>query len=272
MLLNGKKIGFIGAGNMASAVIKGLIGSRLVSAEDICASDPDTGRLDDLNKDHNIHNFTDDNISVAENCDIIIIAVKPQAVETVMESIRSVLRQGRLIISIAAGIHTDFYEQYGRELRVIRVMPNTPALVGEGASAVCGGRHASKEDVKLACALFGAVGRTVVVAEKQMDAVTGLSGSGPAYVFKFIEAFTDAGVKSGLSRDVAGMLAAQTVYGSAKMVLETGKHPMELKDMVTSPAGTTIAGVYMLEKGGFAGTVIDAVEAAVKRSEELGKK
>jgi pyrroline-5-carboxylate reductase len=272
MLLKGKKIGFIGAGNMAGAIIKGLVNSRAVPAEDIMAADPDTGRLDTLNKDYHVHNVTDDNAQVAEACDIIIIAVKPQAAEAAMEKISPILKTGKLLISIAAGIKTEFYEVYGRELRVVRVMPNTPAIAGEGAAAVCGGKHAAKEDINTALELFGAVGRAVSVTEKQMDAVTGLSGSGPAYVFKFIEALSDAGVKAGLARDVSTMLAAQTVLGSAKLVLETGEHPMKLKDMVTSPAGTTICGLHALEKGGFADSVMNAVEAAVKRSEELGRK
>lgn len=272
MVSETKKIGCIGAGNVASALIKGLVGAKLVLPENLTVSDPHKGRLDDLNRTLNIQNLTNINAEVAEASDIIVIAVKPQVVPLVMEEIGDILKQGKLLVSVAAGVKTEFYEQYGRQLRIVRVMPNIPVLVGEGAAAVCGGKHTTEDEINYVLGLFQAVGKAVAVEEKLMDAVTGLSGSGPAFVFKFIEALTDAGVRAGFSRTAASLLAAQTVYGAAKMVMETGMHPMALKDMVTSPAGTTIEGIHSLEKAGFAGIVMDAVEAASKRSEELGKK
>ncbi|WP_265822989.1 pyrroline-5-carboxylate reductase [Geovibrio ferrireducens] len=270
MSLSNRKIGFIGAGNMAFALMKGLVNSGLVPPENIMASDPEPSRFEDLSKSLNI-TITTDNIAVAKKSDIIMICVKPQVAKYVMDEISQFLKE-KLLISIAAGVKTEFFEHYLSGLRVIRVMSNTPALVGEGSSAICAGKYAGKPELEIADKLFCSVGKVAVIEEKYMDAVTGLSGSGPAYVFKFIEALSDAGVKLGLSRETSRMLAAQTVYGSAKLVLETGEHPMALKDMVTSPGGTTIVGVHMLEKGGFSAAVIDAVEEATKRSEELGKK
>lgn len=272
MLLNNKKIGFIGAGNMAFAIIKGLINSKAVLADQITAADPNTGKLSELNKTLDIHNFADHNVSIVKDCDIIIFAIKPQQLETVLDEIKSIDNKNKLFVSIVAGAKTEFFETFLSEAKVIRVMPNFPALISEAMSGVCGGQYATQEDLKTACEIFDAVGKTVTVSEEQLDAITGVSGSGPAFVFKFIEALSDAGVRAGLSRDNAILLAAQTVLGSAKMVLETKAQPMSLKDMVTSPGGTTIEGVYQLDKGGFSASVMDAVDAAVKRAKELGAK
>jgi len=204
--------------------------------------------------------------------DLVLLAVKPQMMGQVLQGLAQAVEK-QLVISIAAGIPTYYIEtRFPRPVRVVRVMPNTPALVLEGASALCAGAHATADDLALARTIFEAVGRAVVLDETAMDAVTGLSGSGPAYIFVVIEALADAGVRVGLSRDVAQLLAAQTVLGSARMVLETGKHPAVLKDMVASPGGTTIAGLHALEAGALRATLLDAVEAAAERSRELGRK
>jgi pyrroline-5-carboxylate reductase len=193
--------------------------------------------------------------------------------EAALQGIAASVDQTKTILSVAAGITIGFIaERLPAKARIVRAMPNAPALVLAGAAAIAKGEHATAEDLQIAEAMFGAVGKAVVVEEKHLDAVTGLSGSGPAYVFLFIEALADAGVKMGLARDVAGLLAAQTVLGAAKMVLESGRHPAELKDMVASPGGTTIAGLYALERGGLRGILIEAVEAATIRSRELGRR
>lgn len=202
--------------------------------------------------------------------DLILLAVKPAVVSQVLNSLTQTIQPNQLVLSIAAGIRLDTMEMHvAAGVPIVRAMPNTPCLVGEGATAVCLGTNATQDHLKIALSLFSAVGLTVEVTERLMDAVTGVSGSGPAYVYLMIEALTDGGVKAGLTRATARALAAQTVMGSAKMVLETGEHPMQLKDNVTTPGGTTIAGVAALERGGFRIAVIDAVEAAAKRAGEL---
>ncbi|RPJ52914.1 MAG: pyrroline-5-carboxylate reductase, partial [Acidobacteria bacterium] len=202
-----------------------------------------------------------------------LLAVKPQVLHDALGDLAAVLTPAQLLVSIVAGAPTATIEAAcAAAVPVVRVMPNTPALVLQGMSALAAGRHASPDHVRTARRLFDAVGRTVVVPEHLLDAVTGLSGSGPAYVFLAIEALADGGVKAGLPRDVAQMLAAQTVRGAAAMVLETGRHPGELKDMVASPAGTTIAGLHVLEQAGLRGALMGAVEAAARRSQELGKR
>ncbi|MGA1847112.1 pyrroline-5-carboxylate reductase [Deferribacter abyssi] len=272
-MFSGKKIGFIGAGNMATALIKGILKSGLLPPDDIFTSDINIEKLEALKKEYGINIIYKDNVRLVSNVDIVVLAVKPQIIDRILKEIDHAIDESKLIISIAAGISTEYIERMiGKELRVIRSMPNTPALVLQGATAICSGVHAEEEDIKLAYEIFQAVGLVVIVDETQLDAVTGLSGSGPAYIFMIIEALSDAGVKMGLSRDVALKLSAQTVLGSAKLLLETDMHPGRLKDMVTSPGGTAIAGLHTLEQGGLRTTLINAVEAATNRSIELGRK
>jgi pyrroline-5-carboxylate reductase len=268
--LAGRKIGFIGGGNMASALIRGLLTSHAVDAHAVRASDVNDARREELSSKFGIET-TDDNAAVAAWADTVVIAVKPQIVDRILAPIADGVREGDLVVSIAAGVPIEALEaRLPPGTRVIRTMPNTAAIALAGATAIAPGAHAQKADVEIAKALFSAVGRCVVLDESLLDAVTGLSGSGPAYVMVMIEALADGGVKVGLGRDVALLLAAQTVYGAAKLQLETGEHPGRLKDMVTSPGGTAIAGLHTLEAGGLRRTLIDAVEAAAERSAQLG--
>lgn len=269
--MRGRKIGFVGGGNMASALIRGLLHSATVTADQIRASDVKDERLDDLRQKFAIETTTD-NDELVRWADVVVIAVKPQIVDRILGSIASGLGGSDVLISIAAGVPIDAIEaRLPAGSRVIRAMPNTAAIALAGATAIAPGTHATRDDIGLARSLFEAVGRCVTVDESLLDAVTGLSGSGPAYVMLMIEALADGGVKVGLGRDVALLLAAQTVYGSAKLQLETGEHPGRLKDMVTSPGGTAIAGLHTLEAGGLRRTLIDAVEAAATRSAQLGE-
>ena len=271
-MLNGKCLGFIGGGNMAEAMIRGLLKAQLLGPQDMLVSDVTVERLTYLQETFGIRT-SQDNAEVAGKADIVLFAVKPQIMSPVLDGLLDVITEQKVLISIAAGISTRFIaEKFPGKVRVIRVMPNTPALVLEAASALAPGAAATPEDLELAKRIFAAVGKVVVVEEVLMDAVTGLAGSGPAYIFLIIDALSDAGVKVGLSRKVAQLLAAQTVLGAARMVLETHKHPGELKDMVTSPGGTAIAGLHTLEAGGLRTTLINAVEAATRRSMELGRK
>jgi pyrroline-5-carboxylate reductase len=263
-------IGFLGTGNMAEALIKGLIAAGVVEPKSIYGSDPRQERCDELHKKYGIH-VTTNNEDVVRHAEIVVLSVKPQILPKVLDGVAPHLKPSALVISVAAGVPVSAIE--GRlppATRVVRTMPNTPALVGEGATAIAAGQHAKDDDVEATRRIFDAVGKTVVLDESQLDAVTGLSGSGPAYVFLIIEALSDAGVKMGLSRYNAQALAAQTVLGSAKLLLETNEHPGRLKDMVTSPGGTAIAGLHTLEAGGLRTTLINAVEAATNRSRELG--
>lgn len=270
-MLTAKKIGFIGGGNMAEALIKGLVKAKFPGSS-ICVSDPSDVRRKHLGKVYGVKTLAD-NREVACRCDLIVLAVKPQIVQEAVTGIADIFSESQLLISILAGIDTASLESpFDGQPRIIRAMPNTPALVGCGATAICPGRFATVDDLSLAGHLFEAVGTVVMVAEAQIDAVTGLSGSGPAYVFNFIEALADGGVLEGLPRETALALAAQTVLGAARLVQESGEHPMVLKDRVCSPGGTTIAGVSELEAAGFSGTVIKAVSKASKRSRELGGK
>jgi len=270
-MLTGKKIGFIGGGNMAEAIIKGILASG-AEASAISVAEPLASRRDYLASKYAVV-AGDDNLKVATQADIILMAVKPQMAAGVLTSLKSAVSADKLVISIMAGITTAFMEEFlARGVRVIRVMPNTPAMIQAAATAICPGREAGAADLELAREIFSAVGSVVIVSEAQMDAVTGLSGSGPAYVFTFIEALSDAGVKNGLARATATELALQTVIGAARMVAESGEHPALLKEKVTSPGGTTIAGLHTLEKGCFRGTVMDAVDAACIRSKELAGK
>ncbi|MBI4530885.1 MAG: pyrroline-5-carboxylate reductase [Candidatus Latescibacteria bacterium] len=270
-MLHDKKIAVIGTGNMGSALIEGLLASGAAQAFNIVAFDVDEERLTTLAAKCGIR-IGHDNASTVHEADIVLLAVKPQMMNTVLDEIVPVMTLDKIVISIAAGVKiAAIEERLRRPIPVLRVMPNILATVRSAVSALCPGRHASREHLTLAREVMEAVGTTVDVEEKQMDAVTGLSGSGPAYVFVMIDALADGGVKMGLTKDVALKLATQTVLGAAKMVVETGKHPMVLKDAVTSPGGTTIAGLHVMEREGVRNALISAVEAATKRSEELGK-
>ncbi|HEV7558775.1 MAG TPA: pyrroline-5-carboxylate reductase, partial [Kofleriaceae bacterium] len=216
--------------------------------------------------------ITTDNCEIARKAGFIVLAVKPQILDKVLREIGDQLASGTLVVSIAAGVDTATIEEAVPDgVRVVRAMPNTPALVGAAATAISPGKHADQADLAMVRAMFDAVGITVVLDESHLDAVTGLSGSGPAYIFLILEALADAGVKVGLSRRDAQRLAAQTVMGSAKLLLDTDEHPGKLKDMVTSPGGTAIAGLHTLEQGGLRTTLINAVETATKRAKELGR-
>jgi pyrroline-5-carboxylate reductase len=269
--MNTRKIGFLGAGNMAAALIKGLLHGKVVPAEGIVASDVKGDRLEHLHASHGIRTTTDNHALLRES-DVVVLAVKPQVIDRVLTEVGADVTADQLVVSVAAGVPIDALEgRLPRGSHVVRAMPNTPATVQAGATAIAAGSHANEGDLRVARELFEAVGRVVVLDESLLDAVTGLSGSGPAYVMLIIEALADGGVKVGLHRDTALLLAAQTVFGSAQLLLETGEHPGRLKDMVTSPGGTAIAGLHTLESGGLRRTLIDAVEAATKRAGELGE-
>jgi pyrroline-5-carboxylate reductase len=265
-----QNIAFIGGGNMAEALIKGLLSADAVKSDRMLVTDASADRLAYLKK-YNVRTMTS-NREAAGEAEVVLLCVKPQVMDRVLGDIAPAADTSKLVISIAAGITIGRIEKLlTGNPRVIRVMPNTPALVLAGAAGIAAGTSAGKDDLDIAQEIFNAVGRAVVVEEKLMDAVTGLSGSGPAYVFMIIDALSDAGVKAGLPRPLALELAAQTVFGSAKMVLETKEHPAKLRDMVTSPGGTTIEGLHALEKGKLRATLMNAVEAATARSRELGK-
>ncbi len=266
-----KKVAFLGGGNMAEALIKGMLSAEVATSRQMVVTDTSSARLDYLKK-YNI-NRAKSNQEAVQEAEIVLLCVKPQVMDAVLAEIAATADSRKLVISIAAGITIARIEKaLTSNPRVIRVMPNTPALVLSGAAGLAKGSSATNEDMALALEIFSAVGKAVVVDEKLMDAVTGLSGSGPAFVFTVIEALSDAGVKVGIPRQLALELAAQTVFGSAKMVLETKEHPARLRDMVTSPGGTTIAGMHELEKGKLRAVLMNAVEAATNRSMELGGK
>lgn len=264
-------IGFLGAGKMGTALAKGFISAGLVKADDVSAFDPveETGAA--FAKETGAKTAKS-NVEVAKFANVLIVAVKPGNVPDLLSEIRPAITPDHLVISIAAGFTIAKFEAgLGEKTRIIRVMPNTPALLGVSATAYALGKSATTADGELCKKLFSAVGIAFQLKEALLDAVTGLSGSGPAYIYMIIEALSDGGVASGLPRDIATKLAAQTVLGSAKMVLETGMHPGALKDMVTSPGGTTIEGLHELEKGKLRGTLISAVRAASEKSKKLGQ-
>jgi pyrroline-5-carboxylate reductase len=264
-------IGFLGAGKMGTALAKGFIKARLVTAADLIASDPIEAARTAFGKDTGAK-VAATNTEVVKFANVLLLAVKPDQVASVLEEIRGSFTEQHLLISIAAGVTIAKLEAgLGGKARVIRIMPNTPALIGESATAYSPGKGTLPEDAKLAEKLFSAVGIAFPVKEALLDAVTGLSGSGPAYVYLMIEGLSDGGVASGLPRDIATKLAAQTLLGAAKMVLETGLHPGALKDMVTSPGGTTIEGLHELEKGRVRGSLMNAVRAATDKSKKLGQ-
>ncbi len=265
------KIGFLGAGKMATALAKGLVNARIVQGSRLTAADPVAAARDHFAAETGAKVFAA-NRDVAQAAEVLILATKPDQVAAALAEIAPAWGEKHLLISIAAGVTLARLESaLPAGARVIRVMPNTPALVGAGASGFTPGRHATAADGELAAKILSAVGVALPVKETLLDAVTGLSGSGPAYVYQFIEALSDGGVASGLPRDAATRLAAQTVLGAAKMVLETGQHPGALKDQVTSPGGTTIEGVHELEKGGLRAAVMNAVRAATDKSKKLAQ-
>ncbi|WP_437204518.1 pyrroline-5-carboxylate reductase [Planctomicrobium sp. SH664] len=264
------KVGFIGAGKMATALGRGLIQSGFARKEDVIGSDPVAAARDNFAEWTGAATTTT-NREVLEQAQIIFLAVKPQGMLPLLDEVAGAVNPRHLFVSIAAGIPLATIEARLGSSRVIRVMPNTPCLVGAGASGFSRGRHATAEDAELVSQMLSTVGIAFEVAESLLDAVTGLSGSGPAYVFELIEALSDGGVLMGLPRVTATKLAAQTLLGAARMVLETGEHPGQLKDAVTSPGGTTIAGLEVMEAAGVRGTLMKTIRAATERSRELGR-
>lgn len=264
-----KRFGFIGAGKMATALVRGMLRAGVARDDAIVASDPLEGARTALQAETGIAVF-ESNLDVVKNSDVLVLAVKPQSMSQVLAELRPAVTSEHLVVSIAAGITIDsIVAGLGMHSRVVRVMPNTPALIGEGISAYALGNGARPEDANLVEDFLGSVGQSVKVAESMLDAVTGLSGSGPAFVYVMIEALSDGGVRAGLPRDISSLLAVQTVVGAAKMVRESGEHPGVLKDQVASPGGTTIAGLHALEKAGVRGALIEAVVAATRRAAEL---
>ena len=263
-------IGFIGLGNMATAIIGGMLKEKICEPNDIIgyARTEESRQRASLTFDIKI---AIDNMEVAEESDVLFLAIKPQMFDTVLPDIRDSVKENAIIVSIAAGKSIDYLEKaFKPGTKIVRCMPNTPALVGEGCTGVSLNDDVNADDVKTVMNILNCFGKAELVSESMMDAVVAVSGSSPAYVFMFIEAMADGAVKAGLPRDKAYAFAAQTVLGSAKMVLETGKHPAELKDMVCSPGGTTIEAVKVLEEKGFRGAIEDAMDACVKRNRELG--
>lgn len=271
-MLEGKRIGVIGGGKMGGALIAGMIAKGLVASSAVVVADTDKARRDELAGVYGVA-VTADNGEAVRGADLLLLSVKPQNMAEVLAGIAAAVPPAALVVSIAAGIPTGFIEErLGGGVRVVRVMPNMPALIGEGAAALCRGSAATAADMRLALALFAAVGIAVEVPEGLMDAVTGLSGSGPGYAFLIIEALADAGVRMGLAREVSLKLASQTFLGAARLCLQGEHHPAALRDMVTSPGGTTLAGLKALEDGKLRATLMTAVEAATRRSAELGGK
>jgi len=271
-MLKDKKIGIIGTGNMGEALINGLIHSRSSMPKNIICSDARKDKLKWIKETYGVVTTTR-NLDVVKASEIVIYAVKPQIMAAILTETAGALDMSKLVISIAAGVSLPAIEScINKDLRLIRVMPNIAASVREGAAAIAAGKHARKNDIRLAKTIFDSVGKSVFIEENVlMDAITGLSGSGPAYIFLIVDALADAGVKMGLSREDSLFLSAQTVLGAAKLLIETKEHPGKLKDKVTSPGGTAIAGLHTLEEGGLRTTLINAVEAATRRSKELGK-
>lgn len=264
-------LGFVGAGNMGTAMIKSIVKSGVLSADKIYIYDIDSDKLNTLNLETGV-NICGSSKEVVGKADVIILAVKPNMVAKVIESFKDSFENNKILVSIAVGIPLKFYKGIlGSGKKIIRSMPNTPALVGEGMTLISYDGNVTNDDVEIVRDLFKCLGKVEILDEKLMSEVTALTGSSPAYVFMFIEAMADAAVLSGIPRNIAYKLAAQAVLGSAKMVLETGKHPGELKDQVCSPAGTTIEAVSSLEKNGFRYAIIEAMNECTKRAREIGK-
>ncbi|AFL87697.1 pyrroline-5-carboxylate reductase [Terriglobus roseus DSM 18391] len=265
----GLKVAILGAGKMGGILLQAFLKNNLLHPEQITATVAHPERAHALSAQFSVEVSTD-NVEAAREADVILLGVKPMQVPGLVELIRPVLTPSKLLLSFAASVKTASIEDAaGIDLGVIRAMPNTPAMLAAGITALCAGRFVTEQQMAIAQRIFGTVGRTVVVDEKHMDAVTGLSGSGPAFIYIIIEALAEAGVNVGLPRDIATMLAAQTTYGSARMVLETGYHPALLKDAVTTPAGCTVDGILELEEGGLRVTLIKAVKRATARAKEL---
>ncbi len=265
----GVKVAVLGAGKMGGILLQAFLKNNLLHPEQITATVAHPERAHALSTQFGVEVATD-NLEAAQNADVILLGVKPLQVPALVEEIRPALTGNKLLLSFAASVKTAAIEEAARlELGVIRAMPNTPAMLAAGITALCRGRFVSDEQLAIAQRIFSTVGRTVVVDEKHMDAVTGLSGSGPAFIYIIIEALAEAGVNVGLPRDIATQLAAQTTFGSARMVLETGYHPALLKDAVTTPAGCTVDGILELEEGGLRVTLIKAVKRATLRAREL---
>jgi len=263
------KLGVIGLGNMATAMIGGIIRAGLVDSKDIKGADHFDSAAQAAREKFDIEAGTD-NLTAVADADYIIMAVKPQVYETVLAELKGHIGDNQVLISIAPGKTLSYLEDHlSKSLKIVRLMPNTPALVNEGCTGVCRNANVTEEEFKTVMSLLNSFGKAYEVNENQMDAVVAISGSSPAYVFMFIEAMADAAVAEGLPRKTAYEMAAQAVLGSAKMVLETGRHPADLKDMVCSPAGTTIEAVGVLEEAGFRGAVIDAVRACADKSRSL---
>lgn len=269
-MLKDKFIGFIGGGAIAEALIGGIIKADLVPAQQIIVADVSNERLKYLHDKYQI--LTEETAVVAAKVDMLFLTVKPQVINEVLNSICEHVQPATVVVSVVAGVTLDTLEAKLAYIPVVRVMPNTPVAVGAGMSAVALGTNADEAAGQMVEKIFGSAGLVVRLPENALDAVTGLSGSGPGYGYVIIDALADAGVRVGLSRHVAITLAAQTMMGAAKMVLETGQHPAKLRDMVTSPGGTTIAGIHVMEQQGIRAALIDAVVAATNRSQEMGRK
>ena len=265
-----KELGFIGCGNMARAMMEGLLKTNRFSPEDFIVSDKSEEALSRISDELKIGCTTTDNHQVVKEAKTVIFAVKPQVFPCVAEELKDCIDSDKLVVSIVAGKSTENIQSFSKNpLKIVRIMPNTPALVGEGMAGICSNSLVSGEELQYVKSLFESFGKAEIVSEHLMDAVVGVSGSAPAYVFMFIEAMADAAVAEGMPRQQAYTFAAQTVLGSAKMVLETGKHPGELKDMVCSPAGTTIEAVRVLEEKGMRSAVFEAVKACSEMSKKL---
>ena len=271
IMLKKKKIGVIGMGNMGEALVSGLVHSRSAIPENIICSDIRKDKLKSIKEVYGVVT-ANNNLDVVKASEIVIYSIKPQIMASILKETAACLDMSKLIISIAAGVPLAAIEScLNKDLRLIRVMPNIAASVREAATAIAAGKHALKDDLKIAKAIFDSVGKSLIIEEELMDTVTGLSGSGPAYIFLIVDALADAGVKMCISREDALFLSAQTVLGAAKLLMETNEHPGKLKDKVTSPGGTAIAALHTLEEGGLRTTLINAVEVATKRCKELGE-
>ena len=263
------KLGFIGTGNMASAIMGGIIKNQLISADEIIGADVYASSREKAKEQFGIH-VTADNHEVVENADVVVLSVKPQFYEEVICEIRDFVRADQIVITIAPGKTLAWLaEKFDKGVKLVRTMPNTPALVGAGMTAMCPNEHMTEEEINYVRMLLGSFGRVEIVTERLMNTVVSVSGSSPAYVFMMIEAMADAAVSGGMPRTQAYQFAAQAVMGSAKMVLETGKHPGELKDMVCSPGGTTIEAVRTLEECGFRSAVIEAMKVCEEKSKSM---
>lgn len=263
------KLGFIGTGNMAGAIMGGIIKQGVFEAKEMIGSDIFESGRERIRQEYGIH-VTADNKEVVRQADMVILSVKPQYYASTIAEIKDCVKENQMIITIAPGKTLAWLEeQFGRKVKIVRTMPNTPAMVGEGMTAACPNPYVTDKELEYTMGVLGAFGKVEIVPENLMDVVVSASGSSPAYVFMFIEAMADAAVADGMPRAQAYKFAAQTVYGSAKMVMETGRHPGDLKDMVCSPAGTTIEAVRILEKKGFRSAVIEAMKACAEKSKNM---